>query len=99
MSSPPGNGRQPEPAPDDDPLWTPAEVAAYIGGNVTARTVVRRWRAWGLTAYRIGREIRFRRSDVIAMITAHKVPPQADGHTTAGDDEAHAGPRRRRRRT
>jgi excisionase family DNA binding protein len=94
MSSPPGNGRQPEPVPDDDdPLWTPAEVAAYIGGNVTARTVVRCWRAWGLTAYRIGRELRFKRSDVRAMITAHKVPPPADGHPTAGEDDE---PRRRR---
>ena len=100
MSSPSGNGRQPAPTPDDDPLWTPAEVAAHIGGNVTARTVVRRYKSWGLTAYKIGRELRFKRSNVLATIDAHKVPSEADGHTTAtaGEDEEHAGPRRRRRR-
>jgi hypothetical protein len=95
MTSPPGNGRQPEPARhDDEPLYSPAEVAEMLGGgNVTARTVVRRWRAWGLHPCKIGRELRFEGSDVRAMIAAHKIPPQPAGPGTANTP---AAPRRRR---
>lgn len=91
MSSPLGNGRQPGPAPDA--LYTPAQVAAMLGGNVTARTVVRRWRSWGLTAYRIGRELRFKGSDIYAMIAAHKIPPPVP----APDNTSTRAARRRRR--
>ena len=96
-TGPAGNGRQPQPAPDDsEPLCSPADVAQMLGGgNLTARTVVRRWRSWGLTAYRIGRELRFTRSDVQAMITARQIPPQPHSNGTKADDAACTAPPRR----
>jgi excisionase family DNA binding protein len=72
---PAGNGQQPgpghHPAPAEDRLLAPAEVAEILGGNVTAETIVRRWRKWGLPARRIGRELRFWESDVYAWIKDH----------------------------
>jgi hypothetical protein len=72
---PAGNGQQPgpgpHPAPPGDRLLPPAEVAKIFGGNVTAETVVRRHRKWGLPAHRIGRELRFWESDVYKWIKDH----------------------------
>jgi excisionase family DNA binding protein len=53
-------------------LLTPAEVAAILGGSITAATIVRRWRTWGLHAIRIGRELRFRESDLHTWINDHQ---------------------------
>jgi excisionase family DNA binding protein len=69
---PAGNGHQPgpgpHPAPPEDRLLTPAEVAEILGGDITAETVVRRWRKWKLPTHKIGRELRFWESDVYAWI-------------------------------
>jgi excisionase family DNA binding protein len=72
---PPGNGQQPEPGEPPEPkgrLLTPAEVAQILGGNTTAGTIVRRWRAWKLPAHRVGRELRFFESDVYTWIKNHR---------------------------
>jgi hypothetical protein len=64
-----GDDRQPRPSPDDkDPLLTKHELAARIGGTCTPRTVIRCWRGWGLHPVKIGRELRFRDSDVTAWL-------------------------------
>lgn len=69
---PSGNGHQPTPDPDNDRMLTPAQVAEILGGNVTAGTVVRRRRSWGLPAHKVGRELRFRESDVHAWIRSRR---------------------------
>ncbi len=58
------------PAPDDK-LLNSAEVAQILGGNVTATTVTRRWRKWGLHAQRVGRELRWWQSSVYQWIDSH----------------------------
>lgn len=42
------------------------EVAAILG--IPERTVRDKWREWGLTAYRIGKHLRWRERDVYAWI-------------------------------
>ena len=56
------------PAPDDGPMLSPQDVAAMLGGDITARTVRRYRRAWGLPSYKIGKHVRFREADVTALI-------------------------------
>lgn len=70
-SGPADDGQHPARAdPDDEkiPMLDAAEVAAIMGGDVTAGTVKRRYRAWELTPYRFGRRLRWRESDVRAWI-------------------------------
>lgn len=50
-----------------------AGVAELLGGSYTAGTVVRRYRHWGLTAYRVGRELRWFESDVHEWIKNNRV--------------------------
>ena len=65
----------PEPAHDSpqagDRLINAAEVAQILGGNVTATTIIRRWRKWHLPAHRVGRELRWWQSDVYTWIDSH----------------------------
>ena len=42
------------------------EVAAILG--IPERTVRDKWREWGLTAYRIGKHLRWRERDLYAWI-------------------------------
>lgn len=60
----------PRPVPGDR-LLNAAEVAGILGGNVTATTVIRRWRKWQLPAHRIGKQLRWWQSDVYNWITSH----------------------------
>ena len=45
-----------------------AQAAEYL--NVPQRTLQRRWRAWGLTAHRIGRAIEFRERELERFINS-----------------------------
>jgi predicted DNA-binding transcriptional regulator AlpA len=76
MPSPPGpvgatDGTTPAHRPGDR-LLTPAQVAAILGGNTTAYTIVRRWRQWNLPAVKIGRELRFWESDLYQWIRSRQ---------------------------
>ena len=42
------------------------EVAAILG--IPERTIREKWREWGLTAYRIGKHLRWRERDLYAWI-------------------------------
>jgi hypothetical protein len=81
MTTAPGpalNGQAPSPAPGHPPatpadrLLSAAEVAAILGGDITADTVIRRWRTWGLNAHRIGRQLRWWQSDVYTWISSRR---------------------------
>ena len=48
-------------------------VAELLGGDTTATTVIRRYKHWGLTAYRVGRGLRWFESDVHEWIKNHRV--------------------------
>lgn len=48
-------------------------VAELLGGDTTATTVIRRYKHWGLTAYRVGRGLRFYEADVHEWIKANRV--------------------------
>jgi excisionase family DNA binding protein len=47
-------------------LLTAAETAALL--NVPLSSLYQCWRRWGLTAFRIGKALRFRESDVLLWI-------------------------------
>lgn len=50
-----------------DPLWTVKDVAAYL--SVPVQTIYDwRWKHEGPPAFRIGRHLRFRESDVFAWL-------------------------------
>jgi predicted DNA-binding transcriptional regulator AlpA len=70
---PASDTRQPDPHPrppaPGDRLLNAAEVAEILGGNVTASTVVRRWRKWQLHGRRIGKQLRWWESDVYKWIS------------------------------
>ena len=73
---PADDGHHPAHADPDDPgahMIDAAQVAQIIGGNCTAGTVKRRYRHWGLTAYRLGRELRWKESDVREWIDKRRV--------------------------
>ena len=46
-------------------------VATLLGGDISARTVRAYWRIWGLQAYRVGKHLRWRETDVHAWIKQH----------------------------
>lgn len=52
-------------------MLTATQVAALLGGEISARTVRAYWRTWGLQAYRIGKHLRWKETDVQAWITSH----------------------------
>ena len=50
-----------------DPLWTVADVSKYLG--VPAQTIYDwRLRGYGPTAFKVGRHLRYRESDVMAWL-------------------------------
>ena len=51
-----------------DRLMDANEVAQIFGGSMTDKTVKRRYRAWGLPAHHIGKELRWWESDVYEYI-------------------------------
>jgi len=75
-TQPPG-ARQPQPAPDGPGrMLTAGQVAALLGGDISARTVRAYWRAWGLQAYRVGKHLRWRETDVLRWIDKHPALPR-----------------------
>jgi hypothetical protein len=73
---PADDGQHPARAdPDDEkvPMLAAAEVAAIMGGKYTAGTVTRRYRHWGLTAYRVGKELRWKEAEVREWIDKRRV--------------------------
>lgn len=59
---------------DDDDTWmSTQEAAARIG--ITTRTLYRRIDEGDVSAYKIGRLIKLRRSEVDAFIDAHRIKP------------------------
>ncbi|HEY1703595.1 MAG TPA: hypothetical protein VGG75_28170 [Trebonia sp.] len=57
-----------------DRLLTPGEVAAILGGEeITADTVVRSYKRWGLRAVKVGKFLRWTEHDVTAWVNAHAV--------------------------
>jgi len=70
-TQPPGPA-QPAPAlPGPGRLLTAGQVAALLGGDISARTVRAYWRAWGLQAYRVGKHLRWHETDVRTWINNH----------------------------
>lgn len=67
----PGTGEPRLPPVPGDVLLNKHEVASLLGGDTKPTTVVRRWRSWGLHAHRVGRELRWWRSDVYQWINAN----------------------------
>jgi hypothetical protein len=54
-----------------DRLLTPWEVAAILGGgDITADTVIRSYRRWGLRAVKVGKFLRWQETDVTAHAPA-----------------------------
>lgn len=49
------------------------EVAELLG--VSRKTLYDRWRAWGLTAYRVGRHLRFRQRHVEDWLDRQEIRP------------------------
>lgn len=52
-------------------LLSVAEVAAWL--SVSEWTVYRRWRAWGLHAAQVGRQLRFREAEVEAYLKRARI--------------------------
>ena len=77
MTTDPDGDRQPpagaDPAEPEGRMLNAAGVAELLGGSTTATTVVRRYKHWGLTAYRIGRELRFYETDVREWIKDNRI--------------------------
>jgi hypothetical protein len=67
------DGQHPDRPDPDDPMIDADQVAKIMGGKVTAGTVKRRYRPWGLTAYRVGRELRFKEAEVRDWINKRRV--------------------------
>jgi excisionase family DNA binding protein len=53
-------------------LLTVAQVAEYLG--IPEKTLYQRWRPWGLTAYKVGRHLRFRERDIESWLERQEVP-------------------------
>jgi excisionase family DNA binding protein len=54
----------------DERLLTVDEAAALLGQK--PRALRTQWRSWGLKGYRIGRSLRFRRSEVLAWLESRR---------------------------
>jgi excisionase family DNA binding protein len=71
-TTPPPGPAQPAPdPPGPGHLLTAGQVAALLGGDISARTVRAYWRTWGLRAYRVGKHLRWRKTDVLTWIDSH----------------------------
>ena len=51
-------------------MLSAAELADMLG--VSADTVYRQWKSWGLTAFRVGGSLRFRERHVEAWLEEHQ---------------------------
>lgn len=51
-------------------LHSVKETAAFLG--VSEDTLYRNWRKWGMTAYTLGRNIKFRGRDIEAWLERNK---------------------------
>ena len=51
-----------------DKLLSKRQVAEILGDGITAETVVRSWRTWGLTPHHVGKQLRWWESDVYEWI-------------------------------
>jgi hypothetical protein len=67
------DGQHPERPDPDEPMIDAAQVARIMGGKVTAGTVTRRYKHWELTAYRVGRELRFKEAEVRDWIDNRRI--------------------------
>jgi excisionase family DNA binding protein len=54
-------------------LLRAAEAADFL--NVSERTFREYWRKWGITAFRVGRALRFRERDLNNWLQAHSEAP------------------------
>jgi hypothetical protein len=73
---PAADGQHPDRASPAEPkgrMLNAAQVAEILGGSYTAATVVRRYRHWELTAFRVGRELRWWEADVYEWIKNRRV--------------------------
>ncbi|MEV5533844.1 helix-turn-helix domain-containing protein [Streptomyces prunicolor] len=50
-------------------LLTPSQTAEFLA--VSLNTLYSNWRVWGLTAYRVGRHLRFRERDLETWLRGH----------------------------
>jgi excisionase family DNA binding protein len=50
-------------------LLTAAETAEFLA--VSKKTLYNYWRTWGLTAFRVGRGLKFRQRDVESWLERH----------------------------
>lgn len=74
---------------DDDSFWVNSTQAARMMG-VTIRRVYRLVDDGVLTAYRFGRVIRIKRSDLAAFIESCRIEPGAVRHLHDGSQDGHA---------
>ena len=74
---------------DDDSLWVSSTQAALLLG-VTIRTVYRLVDDGELTAYRFGRVIRIKRSDVTTFIESCRIEPGTLLHLHDASLDGHA---------
>ena len=56
---------------DTSRMLSAAEVAGLLGGDISDRTVRAYWRTWGLQAYRVGKHLRWKETDVRTWIDQH----------------------------
>lgn len=75
--------------PDPVEWLSTADAADAIG--VTPRTLYRFIDTGQVPAYRFGRVIRVKRSDVDAFVEGSRIEPGTLGHLTGGDDEPEPG--------
>lgn len=50
-------------------LLTPRQAAEFL--SVSLNTLYSNWRTWGLTAYRVGKHLRFRERDLETWLRGH----------------------------
>jgi excisionase family DNA binding protein len=67
----PSPATQPQATADSGPMLSAAQVAALLGGDISARTVRAYWREWNLQAYRVGKHLRWKEHDVRTWIDQH----------------------------
>ena len=75
-TDPPDDSRPPartDPAEPERRMLDKFGVAELLGGDITATTVIRRWKSWGLTPHRLGRGLRWYEADVHEWIKNNRV--------------------------
>ena len=78
MTPPDPDGHQPDAGPQhrppvpNDRMLDKHQVAEIFGGGMTAKTVVRSWRRWGLTPIHVGKDLRWWESEVYAWLEKNR---------------------------